>query len=152
MPQIGGLEVWVEMEGARLEEFGIERDDTSNTVTCWIPCQEGKVRNANLPRTQLWLKHFKAFRLGMVPQSPRVHNYTISLDFDGTRLDGVPHRLIPKDVECSFLKPHYIEGLRDTSKTCSFQFGQVKLTGTRSHLRPSSRQLRVELHRRRCLP
>ncbi|TEB33467.1 hypothetical protein FA13DRAFT_1730491 [Coprinellus micaceus] len=111
MPQIGGLEVWVEMEGARLEEFGIERDDTSNTVTCWIPCQEGK-----------------AFRLGMVPQLPRVHNYTLSLDFDGTRLDGVPHRLIPKDVECSFLKPHYIEGLRDTSNACSFQFGQVKLT------------------------
>lgn len=53
MPQIGGLEVWIEMEGARLEEFGVERDDTSNTVTCWIPCQEGKVRQPNLPRAEL---------------------------------------------------------------------------------------------------
>ena len=47
MPDIAGASVWLEIDGVRLEEFGVERDEGKKTVTCWVPCKTGKVRAYN---------------------------------------------------------------------------------------------------------
>lgn len=48
MPEIEGLHVFVEVEGKRVDEYAVERSDSegkgsANGVTCYIPCEAGKV-------------------------------------------------------------------------------------------------------------
>jgi len=42
MPRLGDFEAWIEVEGARLPEFRMERDETTQTVRCWVPSEVGK--------------------------------------------------------------------------------------------------------------
>jgi hypothetical protein len=44
MPEISGaLSVWLEIDGVKVQEFGVETNNEANVVTCWVPCQTGKV-------------------------------------------------------------------------------------------------------------
>ena len=46
MPTINNLSVWVEVEGKRLPEHGVQSSASGNQLirTCWIPSEAGKVR------------------------------------------------------------------------------------------------------------
>ena len=41
MPKFAGMEVWIEMEGTRLEEYKVEEE--GDRIECWVPCEAGKV-------------------------------------------------------------------------------------------------------------
>ena len=41
MPELKGFDVWVEVNGVRLEEYKIEA--SGDKVACWIPSEAGKV-------------------------------------------------------------------------------------------------------------
>jgi hypothetical protein len=41
MPELKGFDVWVEVNGVRLEEYKVEA--SGDKVACWIPSEAGKV-------------------------------------------------------------------------------------------------------------
>ncbi|KZO90680.1 hypothetical protein CALVIDRAFT_387426 [Calocera viscosa TUFC12733] len=42
MPRLDDFEAWIEVEGARLDEYKVETDQAGKTVDCWIPSEAGK--------------------------------------------------------------------------------------------------------------
>ena len=50
MPELLGFDVWVEMERVKLQEYKAETSNNGTEVSCWIPCEAGKVRVARSAR------------------------------------------------------------------------------------------------------
>jgi hypothetical protein len=43
MPRFGIFDANVLVDDVELPEYDVLTDNTTNTVTCWIPCEAGKV-------------------------------------------------------------------------------------------------------------
>jgi hypothetical protein len=44
-----GFSAWITIEGIKVSELAVRTDRTTNTVSCWIPSEVGKVRAAYMP-------------------------------------------------------------------------------------------------------
>ena len=45
MPQLDSYEVWIQVDGKKLPEYGMHYSKADQTeITCWIPSEVGKVR------------------------------------------------------------------------------------------------------------
>ncbi|KAJ3545781.1 hypothetical protein NMY22_g2305 [Coprinellus aureogranulatus] len=121
MPQIAGATIWLEIDGQRLEEFGIERDDMTGTVTCWVPCKTGK-----------------AFRFGvsLKDSAPRKRHYRFGFNLDGKHIPSecLPKRTVRKHEACTPAKPVYFEGQEEERGLRPFQFASVRLTDDDDHI------------------
>ncbi|TEB33457.1 hypothetical protein FA13DRAFT_154534 [Coprinellus micaceus] len=121
MPDIAGASVWLEIDGIRLEEFRVKRDESKQTVTCWVPCEMGK--------------EFR-FGVSLVENAPRKFHYRFRLNLDGTRIPSevLPKRSVRKAEICSPDNPTYFEGQREEQGLRPFQFASVRLTDDDSHM------------------
>ena len=45
MPALEGFKAWIEVNGYTVREYGIDALDDETGVSCWIPCEIGKVRS-----------------------------------------------------------------------------------------------------------
>ncbi|KAG7089298.1 hypothetical protein E1B28_010996 [Marasmius oreades] len=62
MPEVGHFSAWITVDGIPLEEYAIQVEEETNTVTCWIPSEAGKAYKVH------WNDHhFQS------PTSGRVH-------------------------------------------------------------------------------
>ncbi|KAJ3545780.1 hypothetical protein NMY22_g2306 [Coprinellus aureogranulatus] len=115
MPRIAGVTVSLEIEGVRLEEFGVEHDERANVVTCWVPCQAEK--------------EFR-FAVSLDEPAPRALYYSVGLRVDGKSMltRRVPNSIICKDKKCSASRPVYLEGQRDGDCIRPFRFAPVQQT------------------------
>ena len=64
-------EAWIVVDGQEVEHYGIEVDDTSKEVTCWVASTEGKVRES------------KIFSVDLIYANP---SYTRTLPFSQERV------------------------------------------------------------------
>ncbi|KZO90667.1 hypothetical protein CALVIDRAFT_387221 [Calocera viscosa TUFC12733] len=42
MPRLGDFEAYIEVDGVRLPEYRLERNESKRVVRCWIPSEVGK--------------------------------------------------------------------------------------------------------------
>ncbi|KAF5342135.1 hypothetical protein D9611_002039 [Ephemerocybe angulata] len=115
MPELADISIWVEMEGVRLQEYGIERDETTNTVTCWIPCQAGKEFR------------FGAYALGR----SRRANYTLRFVLDGQNVNVSGKKVFLGSSKGGSGRERYYEGVKKDRHLRRLQF--AKLTTTEDH-------------------
>ncbi|KAF6755392.1 hypothetical protein DFP72DRAFT_896724 [Ephemerocybe angulata] len=112
MPELADISIWVEMEGARLQEYGIERDETANTVTCWIPCRAGKDFR------------FGAYALG---GSRRV-NYKLGFVLDGQKVHVSGKKHFLGSTKGGPGQERYYEGVKEDQLLRRLQFAKVTTT------------------------
>ena len=43
MLELNGFKAWISVDSAELEQYDINLSGDSNTITCWIPSEAGKV-------------------------------------------------------------------------------------------------------------
>ncbi|KAJ3545783.1 hypothetical protein NMY22_g2308 [Coprinellus aureogranulatus] len=145
MPIHLGFTIWMEVEGSKLKEFKIEHDESRKTVTCWVPCQSGKVSFSFLPEIAGFSPGppGKEFRIGLNPPDlPRQHHYALAFKMDGRRVELIRRKTISKDD--LDLEPRYYEGQYEdgTGVLRPFQFAPLKHTGE------SVRHLRNDVNNR----
>ncbi|KAL0578802.1 hypothetical protein V5O48_003214 [Marasmius crinis-equi] len=46
MPQVNKFSAWITVDGKSLQEYDVQVDETTNTVTCWIASEPGKSAGA----------------------------------------------------------------------------------------------------------
>jgi hypothetical protein len=110
MPTHLGFTVWMEVDGTKLEEYKIEQDESNSTVTCWVPCQSGKVRRIGSLDTfgNSWSSSGKEFRIGLqAPDPPRERNYTLAFKMDGRRVELIRRKMVR--MEDPDVEPRYYE-------------------------------------------
>ena len=140
MPKLLGFDVWVEMEGVKLPEYKAETKNDEREISCWIPCETGKVshdfRTSLRPILCILLTmvHRQDFRIGCALPCERVrlthHHLGFSLDGRRAHLRGSvvkkePHTLV--DVVRHFEEERFDDG--GSFRTFQIQFGELELTG-----------------------
>ena len=63
MPKLLGFDVWVEMEGTKLQEYNTEANGNGTEISCWIPCEAGKVSLFDSAEVRLTFSAVRIFGL-----------------------------------------------------------------------------------------
>ncbi|KAF6755380.1 hypothetical protein DFP72DRAFT_1045520 [Ephemerocybe angulata] len=115
MPKCSGWDIWLEIEGKKLEEYGSKQekleDERAPSVTCWVPCEAGK-----------------EFRFGVAPPpKPLKSNHLLCFTVDGHELVDIDHRDFDEGEDYG-PNPTLYEGQEDDEGFRPFMFANLTLT------------------------
>ncbi|TEB33414.1 hypothetical protein FA13DRAFT_1789870 [Coprinellus micaceus] len=121
-----GYELWIEVEGERVEEFQIEATEGGDgpRTTCWIPCEAGKAFSivVSIPAQQMAEDH---------------HQLDVRIDGEPITISG--NLLKKAEVQSAYTKRYHGAYHREKETIRPFQFGTLDLTDDEAYLGATSK-------------